>query len=102
MEKELYTLNEILEEIKTEDSKSYERIKEQAQEKIIKFRLRGGYRENAGRKKLLCPKITCSFSLPNEVIIVIEQYSKENNISKSKALEEFVRRGALNINRAEN
>ena len=65
------------------------------EQKIAAFKARGGARANAGRKKLLCPKITCSFSLPNEIVIVLEQYSKEHNISKSKALEEIIQKGLL-------
>lgn len=98
MDKELFTLDELLKEVEINDPESYERIQQQAQEKIINFRLRGGFRKNAGRKKSLCPKITCSFSLPNEIIIVIEEYSKEHNVSKSKALEEFVKKGMLHTN----
>lgn len=98
MEKELYTLNELLDEVKNNDAESYERIQKLTQEKIINYRTHGGHREHAGRKKLLCPKITCSFSLPNEIIIVLENYSKEHNISKSKALEELLRKGFMNLN----
>ena len=95
MDEKLFTLNEILEEVKSKDPESYQRIELETQRKIIDFRIRGGFRENAGRKKTLYPKITCSFSLPNEIVITIEQYSKEHNISKSKALEELLRRGGL-------
>lgn len=95
MEKEFYTLNELLEEIKTNAPESYKNIQQQTQEKIVKYRIHGGCRENAGRKKSLCPKITCSFSLPDEIVIVLENYSKEHNLSKSKALEELVRKGLL-------
>lgn len=95
MEKELYTLNELLEEVKINDPESYKSIQRQTEEKITQYRLHGGKRENAGRKKSLYTKITCSFSLPDEIVIVLENYSKEHNLSKSKALEELVRKGLL-------
>jgi hypothetical protein len=94
----LTSARDLLEQVRINDPESYERIQKLTQEKIVAYRARGGHRDNAGRKRLLCPKITCSFSLPDEIIIVLENYSKERSISKSKALEELVRKGLLSLN----
>lgn len=93
----LTNARDLLEQTKIDDPESYNRIMEQVAIRKREYLLHGGRRENAGRKKSLCPKITCSFSLPDEIIIVIEKYSKENNLSKSKALEILVRKGLLNL-----
>ena len=94
---DLTNVRDLLEKTRKEDPESYNRIMEQVAIKKREYLLHGGHRENAGREKSLYPKITCSFSLPNEIVIVLEEYSKENNMSKSKALEELVRKGILNL-----
>lgn len=93
----LTNARDILEKTRIEDPESYNEIMNEVARKKQEFISRGGRRENAGRKKLLCPKITCSFSLPDEIVIVLENYSKEHNLSKSKALEILIRKGLLNL-----
>lgn len=95
MKKELYSLDEILENVKKDAPESHKTILEQTEKKILDYRTHGGVRKNAGRKKAPSPKITCSFSLPNDIVVILEQYSKENSISKSKALEEILRKSGL-------
>lgn len=93
--KKLTNARDILEKTKNKTPEAYKEIMNEVERKKQDFLLHGGRRENAGRKKSLYPKITCSFSLPDEIVIVLENYSKEHNLSKSKALEELVRKGLL-------
>lgn len=54
---------------------------------------RGGKRFGAGRPKLEKVKKACSIKIDEDIIIYIQNYSKEKHISKNRAVQELIQIG---------
>jgi hypothetical protein len=54
---------------------------------------RGGYRQNAGRKKLEGDRIALNKRVPSDTVIIIKDFSKSHNISENEAVARLINAG---------
>jgi hypothetical protein len=88
--------------LKTPEGKEYtkelEKIRIEANETI---RGRGGYRANAGRKKLYPDCVALNKRVPMDTVVKIKDYSKAKHISENEALNELVQAGYEHLNKCQ-
>ena len=61
---------------------------------------RGGKRLGAGRPKLEKIKKACSIKIDEDIILYIQKYSNEKQISKNKAIQELIQTGINHLKQA--
>lgn len=71
-------------------AKELEKIRDEANKTI---RGRGGYRPNAGRKKMFPDSVALNKRISGETVVKLKDYSKKHNISENEALDKLINAG---------
>lgn len=94
--KQSIPLNEIMDELKTTDSESYNEIETEVKRRGEEIKTHGGYRPGAGRKKIYPERVQITKNIPRETQKLLKKYAKENNISENEALNQLILEGYKN------
>ncbi len=73
------------------DKKEYDKLTGTKERLLLSGR--GGKRIGAGRPKLEKVKKACSIKIDEDVILFIQNYSKEKHMSKNRAIQELLQTG---------
>ena len=76
--------------LETEEGKEYAKALEEIRNEV---KGRGGYRANAGRKKLYSDRIALNKRISKSTVNLLKDYSKSHNISENEALENLINAG---------
>lgn len=83
--------------LETPEGKKYARELENIRNEV---KGRGGYRPNAGRKKIYPERIALNKRVSKDTIILLKEYSKKHKISENEALDKLVREGYEHLKEA--
>lgn len=85
--------DEYMEWLNTPQGKSYAKAIEEIRDDANKtVRGRGGYRANAGRKKL-ADRVAIHKRVQTNTVVLIKDYSKKHNVSENEALDKLINAG---------
>lgn len=80
--------------LETTEGKEYAKALENIRDEVNKtVKGRGGYRPNAGRKKIYGDRIALNKRVEKNTVVLIKDYSKNHNISENEALEKLINAG---------